>query len=447
MDKPIDIPKAFLDRMAAELGPGFPAFSNSLESPGPVSVRWNPEKNPALANGYPGRPVAWCATGKYLDDRPAFPLEPLWHAGAFYVQEASSMFLEQVVQQLDLPEEALVLDACAAPGGKSTHLLGLLGPRALLVANEPVPKRNRILQENLQKWGYPNTLVTRADAPELGRLYQRFDLVLADAPCSGEGMFRRDMGARRDWSPQHVAACAQRQCLLLDSLAPAVRPGGYLIYSTCTWAEEEDEAQVRRLLDNGDWEAVAQGPDGMAGAVAGKNGIGYRFYPHRIPGEGFYIACLRKHGAGTERRTGNRSGKALSAPAGLEQLADLSDMACLDHRGETVLFPAAWQGEAEILSKALRTERLGTPAGSEVRGAFNPAHDLALSILLKNDVPSMELSLDQARTYLRKGPVAAPQQGTTGWHVVRYLGVALGWAKVLPGRVNNYYPKYLSIRP
>jgi 16S rRNA C967 or C1407 C5-methylase (RsmB/RsmF family) len=232
----------FKKQMSDLLGQQYADFSRSMQQPVPVSIRINPQKGSSVS----GTSVPWCSSGFYLTERPVFTLDPAFHAGAYYVQEASSMFLEQIIHVISKEKRLRVLDLCAAPGGKSTHLLSLLPPESLLVANEVIRSRASILIENLQKWGYPNAVVTSNDPRDFRKLFGFFDVILVDAPCSGEGLFRKDEEARKEWSLDAVHVCVGRQRRILEDIWPALKAGGLLIYCTCTFNERETEENLGR---------------------------------------------------------------------------------------------------------------------------------------------------------------------------------------------------------
>lgn len=322
------LPEAFTHRMRVLLGP---AEADALclaltETEPPVSIRRNPAKAGAAPLAFPlaealgptaacpdvgaladasarsagaaEKPVPWCAWGRYLPERPAFALDPRWHAGAYYVQEAASMFVAAAYRAAfpDVPPRR-VLDLCAAPGGKSTLWRSLLPDDALLVANEPVKARANILAENLTKWGHPATVVANAYPVDFAPLPQAFDLIAADVPCSGEGMFRKDEQARAEWSPEAVARCAERQREILRDVWPALREGGVLVYSTCTFNREENEDIVRFVISELGAEPLAVPCDpawGIVGDTAGGGLPVSHFFPHRTAGEGLFMAVLRK---------------------------------------------------------------------------------------------------------------------------------------------------------
>ena len=291
----MELREAFTAQMRDLLGDEAEAFFAALSSPSPVSVRQNPRKESRLPAGVTAQ-VAWCPWGRYLSERPSFTADPLFHAGCYYVQEASSMFLWQAVAAAvkvlgDRP--LTVLDLCAAPGGKSTLLCDALPEGSLLVANEIIRQRANVLAENLTKWGYPRLIVTSADPSAPGRLKETFDLILTDVPCSGEGMFRKEEDALTDWGLGAVAMCADRQRLILRRIWPALKPGGCLIYSTCTYNLQENEENVAWICRELGAQALPL-PFENEAIHPGFSLPAARFFPHRLAGEGLFMALLQK---------------------------------------------------------------------------------------------------------------------------------------------------------
>ena len=284
-------PQQFLDRAKELTGSEYDKFINSLSEPSPVSIRMNPCK--AIEEFSKEEKVPWSKDGKYLFERPSFTFDPLFHAGCYYVQDASSQFLEQPFLQIKkiVKSPCKILDLCAAPGGKSTHLLSLMNSDDLLVSNEIVPARNTILRQNIIKWGCANVLVTQNEPSVFGRLKGFFDVVVVDAPCSGEGLFRKDANAIDEWSPENVNRCSIRQKEILSDAYETLAPGGFLIYSTCTFEEEENDSQINFLIQKYGMKKINI-ENIYEGVKANLNGLS--FFPHRIRGEGFYISLLQK---------------------------------------------------------------------------------------------------------------------------------------------------------
>jgi 16S rRNA C967 or C1407 C5-methylase (RsmB/RsmF family)/NOL1/NOP2/fmu family ribosome biogenesis protein len=433
-------PEAFLSRMKTIFGESYASFLHSLQSPFPTSIRLNPFKR--ISKFDEEESVAWCSEGRYLKARPSFTFDPLFQAGAYYVQEASSMFLEQVWKQIKPDNEAVhVLDMCAAPGGKSTHLLSLMSEESLLVSNELIPNRNNILQQNIVKWGAANCIVTQNDPKGFSKLENYFDIILVDAPCSGEGLFRKDRDAINEWSEKNVAMCTLRQTGILQHAISCLKPGGYLIYSTCTFEPTENDEQVAGCgLEVVDMEIQAFGQV--------KTKFGYQFYPHKIKGEGFYIAVLRKENeeyvqipdSKPTRKTGERN----NLPIDDQFLKNPNSF--ISYRKDEFLFaiPKSIYTDFLWLEKQLYIRHAGIFMGTKKGKDFLPSHDLALSNHVKRDLPSIELNYEEAISYLRcETPKVKAEE--RGWCLARYEGLNLGWMKILDGRINNYFPKELRI--
>ena len=296
----MELPASFIDYTRALLGDEeYTELVTALESEQPVSIRLNPLKPFGFQSGESA--VPWCTSGFYLKERLTFTFDPLFHAGCYYVQEASSMFVEQALRQYAGEEPAVMLDLCAAPGGKSTHVRGILPENSLLVANEVIRNRSQILAENLTKWGHPDVVVTNSDPSDFTPLEEFFDVILTDVPCSGEGMFRKDPVAVSEWSSENVEICRQRQRRIISDIWPCLKPGGILIYSTCTYNTKENEENVRWIKDEFGAEVlpldVAEDWNITGNLLQGERFPVYRFLPHKTKGEGFFLAVLRKPGA------------------------------------------------------------------------------------------------------------------------------------------------------
>ncbi|MCC6936992.1 MAG: hypothetical protein IT226_02110 [Flavobacteriales bacterium] len=436
-DEPL--PVGFIDHLGTVLGESFPGLEAALNAPAPTSIRLNPKK-PFEADL---DPVPWCTTGRYVVERPAFTLDPLFHAGAYYVQEASSMLLEKAVAAAGLlSKNILALDLCAAPGGKSTHLLSLLGDGALLVANERDHLRKLVLAENIWKFGAGHSMITGCDANVLRSLPDLFDLILVDAPCSGEGMFRKDPFARRQWSPQLVQQCASVQQQLVPLAWHALAPGGTLIYSTCTWEPSENEAQLRPLLEDGGT-CLELDPDGSWGVVrSGKDGvIGYRCYPDRVRGEGFFIAVVRKAG---EAHPG-RERIATTPPAEIPWLLGVAGASIMEHNAVLHAVPAQWRKEIDAINAVMATHAPGTPFAERKGDAWVPHPAAATSCWLDRSVHTeLDLPLDQALAFL--SGAALPGANARDPALVTHRGLPLGWVHGAGNRWNNRWPAPWRIR-
>lgn len=442
------LPKEFEDTLRSKLGGSFEQFTNSLQQPSPVSIRINPNKQFV----FDGEPVAWSKFGRYLKERPIFTLDPALHAGAYYVQEASSMFLEQAINQaVDTTKPIRVLDLCAAPGGKSTHLLSLLHRESLIVSNEVIRSRASILAENIQKWGYLNVVVTNNDPEDFSKLTGFFDVIVVDAPCSGEGLFRKDADAMNEWSPANVDLCLKRQRRILADVWPALKTNGILIYCTCTYNQEENEETLRWLQNQQQLESVPVAIDKSWGieTILEAGVEGYRFYPHKVKGEGFFLSVVRKKETQQEFRIKTKSKLASPPKKIIEQLKSwVQNESTQFHYWNDIAYaiPENQIEEIEFLIHHLKIIVAGTPFVTAKHDKLIPEHAAALSIALRKDnFQHIDVNLQEALHFLRKEPI---QSGTTpkGFALVMYNNLALGWVNVLDNRSNNLYPKEWRIR-
>lgn len=435
--------------MQAELGPAFPAFLQALDQPPPVSIRLNPAKKTERFRHE--EKVTWHPEGRYLPVRPSFTLDPAFHAGAYYVQEASSMLLFEALRQtMDLQKKLRVLDLCAAPGGKSTLLLSAISSESFLLANEAIQSRISPLKMNLEKWGHANYAVSNHDPEDFQALVGYFDVVLADAPCSGEGLFRKDEAAAGEWSEAGVELCAARQRRILSAAQEQVRPGGVLVYSTCTFNELENENNLAWLLAEGGFEHCPLQLDPVWGIVEKK--YGYQCYPHRVKGEGFFMACLRKTGEEAP------APQKISLPKDWQRLPEKQTAIFADWlaqpadfeffmkpTGETILLPKAQADDFFLVSHALKKRSFGVEIGEFKKQDFVPSHALALANYLHPEVPKVLLERERALSFLKKENIWQDGWGR-GWTLAGFDGLGLGWLKVLDHRSNNYLPMEWRIR-
>jgi 16S rRNA C967 or C1407 C5-methylase (RsmB/RsmF family)/NOL1/NOP2/fmu family ribosome biogenesis protein len=420
-----------------------------------VSVRMNPAKIdnpqsiPALQNLLNDQ-VPWSSSGYYLQQRPVFTIDPLFHAGAYYVQEASSMFLEQALRQTcDLTQPLKVLDLCAAPGGKSTLIQSLLPPDSLLVSNEVIKTRAGILVENLSKWGAANVVVTNNDPRDFKKLPAFFDCIVIDAPCSGSGLFRKDPNAISEWSEQNVTLCSQRQQRILADVLDALKPGGILIYSTCSYSVAEDEAiadwvKEHAILDN---IRLSINPNwGIVETVSDKHHCyGYRFYPDKVKGEGFFITVFKKD---DNAHTDNYKKATIKPTMAIKKEQDIAaaylatDRLCsfLKFQDDVLAIPASLLEDVLTLQQNLYIKKAGVNMGSIIRNELIPSHEWALSTIAASILPRVEVNEATALDYLRRKDIDI-DTSVRGWALLVYEGLPLGLVKILPNRLNNYYPK------
>ncbi|QEC70165.1 RNA methyltransferase [Panacibacter ginsenosidivorans] len=411
-----------------------------------TSVRLNPDKK---VNGewsmFNEEPVPWCRYGKYLTERPSFTFDPLFHGGAYYVQEASSMFLWHVLQQAVGAETTglKVLDLCAAPGGKST-LLASYFKDGLLVSNEVIKSRANILVENITKWGNDNVIVTNNDPKDFSSLENYFDVIVVDAPCSGSGLFRKDPDAINEWSEANVALCSHRQQRILADIYPALKKDGILIYSTCSYSKEEDEDILNwmsgefnvsgvKLKIEDEWSIVE--------TITSKKNYGYRFYPDKVKGEGFFIAAFKKNdGYGNDFKPLSIPSISKNENALIKEwIKNDQSLFFFKQADNIIAIPQQWKNDLALLQKSLYLRKAGITIGSLKGKDVIPDHELALSLLMNDRVPVVYVSKEQALQYLKRKEFII-EDSVKGWALVNYCGINLGWMKVLHNRINNYYP-------
>ncbi|HLT75597.1 MAG TPA: hypothetical protein VKZ68_10935 [Ohtaekwangia sp.] len=446
-------PHAFAGQMQRLLGDEYAAFEAAHGQPGPVSIRLNKRKYSDASLQLDSERIPWCESGRYLAQRPVFTLDPAFHGGAYYVQEPSSMFLEQAFLQHVPANGALrILDLCAAPGGKTTHLLNLMNKDSLLVTNEVIRSRASTLLENVQKSGYPNAVVTSNDASDFQNLPGFFDVIVVDAPCSGEGLFRKDETTMKEWSERNVELCAARQQRILEDVWPSLRQGGILIYSTCTYNKLENEENLRWLdaHNNVDYLSISIKDDWGIVEISDAPVHGYRFMPHRVKGEGFFMAVIRKNDPHDEIAI--RKKQKTFTPAPRNVVAEVIEWLNPDdfqfiQRNDTIqMLPAAWVDTIHYLSQTLRVLYSGTFLARQKHTKLVPEHTLALSVYLnRSQFDSIDLTLEDAIAYLKKDTVNI-NHSRKGFALAAWNEVALGWMNVVPGRINNLYPPEWRIR-
>lgn len=468
----LTLPPPFVRQMQALLGEEWPMLETALGTAPPVSIRLNPQKisadgrwpldtgflpppinqSPVTQSPITQSPIPWHPQGFYLSERPFFTLDPTFHAGAYYVQEASSMFLYEALRQtVDLSKPLKMLDLCAAPGGKSTLMIDSVAPGSILVSNETIRPRTGSLRENLERWGSPNLAITSGEVEEFGAMEDWFDVVLADAPCSGEGLFRKDPDAVREWSLPHVEFCAARQKRILAAAVQALAPGGVLVFSTCTYNAIENDNNAAWLAKTFDLQSIFLEIPKDWGIV--QTDFGCQFYPHRVKGEGFFLTAFRKkegeakkHASPTVFRNIKPLPKSL-IPEVADWLVPQAEARFFQTpSGEVLAMPVSLESEYLLLDKFLKTKWFGTNIGEFKGKDFVPSHALALSQWASPNLPTVDLNRDQALLFLKKETFDPPSGAPQGWALARFAGLNLGWLKILPNRLNNYLPQERRIR-
>ncbi len=451
----MQFPTQFTDSIPSFLGDEKDDFLSALSSDAPVSIRLNKakaERNPMQFSQKTER-VPWSDCGYYLENRPTFTFDPLFHSGYYYVQEASSMFIEHAVREL-VKDPAVCLDVCAAPGGKSISLLSALPHHSLLVSNEIIRQRANVLAETMIKFGQSNVVVTNNAPKDFAAFPALFDVVLVDAPCSGEGMFRKDETAVAEWSPQNVAKCTARQKDILRDVWPALKPGGILIYSTCTFNVHENE-------ENALWVSHELGAEFISVNIpaewgispsAYRDAVGYRFFPHKTKGEGLFVTILTKTAAQEPirlqaKKKKNKSVTFLKNPSTYESfLCDpqLFDFAEINNR--VIALPKTHSEKMISFSRQLKAIYSGLEIGENKGNNFIPSHVLAMSTERHpNAFPLREIAYEQAISYLRKEALVLTDS-PKGFVLLTYKNEPLGFVKSVGNRANNPYPQEWRIR-
>ena len=444
-----NLPKILLQELQGINGFDQPAFLSAHNEPAPVSVRINNRKDIGLFAE--NEQIPWCKDGVYLPQRPVFTLDPAYHAGAYYVQEASSMFLDHLLRNIIGDRKGLrVLDLCAAPGGKSTLIASILDKESLLVSNDVIRSRAAILDENMTRWGYMNTWVTSNDPRDFTKLTGYFDIIVVDAPCSGSGLWRKDARSLNEWSEANVQLCGERQQRILADIWPALKEDGHLVYATCSYSPREDEQVLDWLADEykvtsmpvtvkEEWGITpVTSPNGMAG---------YRFFPDKVKGEGFFIAALQKKEesetlylprfkSAHDKKIKEQAAYLLQDP---EQLYIQTDKEFF-----SALHPAH-EADMQLLQKAVYLRKTGLKLGKPAGKDWLPEQEVALGIDANVNLPSISVTRDQALHFLKREDMGM-QDMPKGWQLIRYNGLGLGWVKSLGNRVNNYLPKNWRIR-
>ena len=446
-------PPDFSNYMQIILKEEYKLFLETHSLPSPTSIRINKEKgnyNPASL-----KPVKWCDTGFYLEKRPSFALDPLWHGGSYYVQEASSMFLEQFLNFI-LPtfDKPIVLDLCAAPGGKSTLIASLLPDDGLLLSNEINRQRSHILAENIRKWGSGNVMVTCNDPKSFESLPDFFDVIVIDAPCSGEGMFRKDPSAIDEWSLKNVQICAERQKKIISDVWGSLKEDGIIIYSTCTYNKEENEEILKWVSKNYEIEIIKIPipKEWNICEISEEDIYGYRFYPQRLQGEGLFMAAfIKKESNGRKNVRTNQ--KSLLNKAGKSDIDRIPDWLENTHKWfkgkieeKIILLPEGYYKTAERIYQQLYVVHAGVELAEIIRTQANPLPDFALfKDVNPQCFPIENVDLETAHKFLKREDIAVSETAK-GWILIAYQNVNLGWIKKSGNKITNYYPKEWRLR-
>ena len=439
------LPEAFIEQLRGLIPDEWERLAEAISASEPsVAVRVNDARGVGVPDGR--RRVPWCDNGFYLADRPAFTFDPDWHAGRYYVQDASSMFIAHVIGHF-VHEPVRYLDLCAAPGGKTTAAIQALPPRSLTVANEIVPPRARVLADNVIRWGNPRCVVTSNAPAHYGKMEAFFDVIAADVPCSGEGMMRKDDEAVAQWSPALVEQCAQRQREILADVWPALRPGGLLIYSTCTYNRQENEEIadfIVRELGATSLEVPVE-PSWNIHSAIGSDCNCYRFMPQRVDGEGLFMAVFRKDGNGVRQDVRIKGKMPKKADEIGKNWLSQPDEFVIEQQGDlSIAVPQDIHREVTAMRASLNVLHTGVELATVMGRKTVPHHALAMSTARAEDAfPVCEVGYPVALRYLRGESITI--DGPRGYVLVAHRGAVLGFANNLGNRANNLYPKPLRI--
>lgn len=442
----MNLPAVFVDMLKGLLPTEWEALQLAIgQSEASVSVRVNPLRQVVVPQG--ADRVPWCPGGFYLDRREPFTFDTDFHAGRYYVQDASSMFIHHVLSAL-VREPVRYLDLCAAPGGKATAAMSALPMGSLVVANEVVPQRARVLCDNVMRWGNPAAVVASSTPAQWGKMRHWFDVIAADVPCSGEGMMRKEEEAVAQWSPSLVEQCATRQRTIVDDVWPALRPGGLFVYSTCTYNRQENEEIVEHLMRHYGAQPVEVpvDPSWNIHPAVESPCVAYRFMPHRTRGEGLFLAVLRKPDDEPcvpfkPKRLPSTSPVKTQQPQ--EWLADASAMSWTMQGDNAVAVPREHAASVDVLRSSVQVLQAGVTVATAKGKGFVPHQALALSAALARGVACCEVDYRTAMAYLRGEAIVV--DAPRGYVIVTHRGAALGWANNLGNRANNLYPKGLRV--
>ena len=446
----VQLPSSLLESLKAAKGfdmEPFVAVHTSGEQI--TSIRVNLAKPSEIKNQK--SKIPWTDTGYYLTERPSFTFDPLFHAGCYYVQEASSMFLEQALKQtVDLSKPLKVLDLCAAPGGKSTHIQSLISKESVLVSNEVIRSRANVLKDNIIKWGCENVVVTNNDPRDFSKLENYFDVIVVDAPCSGSGLFRRDAEAIEEWSENNVQLCSQRQQRILSDVWPSLKENGILIYSTCSYSKEEDEEIMDWMMTQlsvVSCQLTVTSLSDITPVQSNNGAYGYRFWPDKVKGEGFFLACFQKKDGEADTAFRYRKKPEQASKKEMEMIErwiKKDGLIFIKYLSTVYAWPEHHVRDFSFLLEQFRVIYSGVLVGELMRNKLVPDHALAMSSIVAESIQKMELNYEQSIQYLQRKDLKVSIENK-GWQMVIYKGHPLGWVNVLPNRINNYYPKELRI--
>ena len=435
------IPQAIIDSIKNIRGFDLETFIQAHEQGNlPISIRLNPFKLIEKWN-VETSDTSFSEYGKYVNNLPNFNIDPLFHAGTYTVQEANSMSLEYVLRNtVDLSKDLRILDLCASPSGKNTHIASLITPESIFVSNEVISTRSDILADNMTKLGTMNTIVTSNDPKDFGKLTGFFDVVLIDPPNSSSGLFRKNPDAIKDWSLENVTLFAQKQKQIIADAWACLKDSGILIYTTSSYSFAENEEVM-------DWVCEKYGAtNALATKILDEESL--RFYPSE-KGEGFFISALKKNNP--EKETYVRTGRPIKNNSRRTQrevfrpwIKDIDNYNWYDVKDEFFLINSEHEYLVNVLQSYLHIRKAGVKMGKIAGKDLIPDHQLALSLYLSENINRVEITEEEAMKYLRREDFTL-DQAQKGWSLMTFKNFGLGWAKILPNRINNYYPKEFRV--
>lgn len=423
------------------LGQEYSDFIEALHREPMVSIRTNPAKPENQLELF--KPVPWCPTGHYLKERPVFTIDPFFHAGHYYVQEASSMFLDYVLNSIEIPLNPKILDLCSAPGGKSSLILSYLNNKGSLHCHEFDPYRQGVLKQNIGRWGYPNAIITYGSLQQLQKLDIRYDIILIDAPCSGEGMFRKEQEAWKQWNPNKVNHCSNIQKSIMAIADNLCTHNGYIIYSSCTWNTSENEEILQEYVKSENYRSV-QIENNYPIHESFNSTYTYRFFPHKIEGEGFTISVIQRMRETTTSSTTHKTNIHFKT----ESTIEFNDLINEPDRFTSIYFKDnSIAVESELMShfksifERVNTSYFGIPIGMKKGNDFYPAHALSQSMFLHTQIERLDLNRQLSLDYLRALIPNISIKSNSKWLIASYQSANLGWLKTGGQGLKNYLPK------
>jgi len=449
----LKLPTQFIQSVSCCSGFDEQAFLEAHQTNSPTSIRINPFKTTTLNFNLDSQ-VQWCDKGFYLNERPNFTYDVLFQSGCYYVQEAASMFIEYALKScIDFSATLLAFDVCASPGGKSTLLNSLLNNESALIANEVVKQRADVLAQNISKWGTSNVVVTNNDPSSYSEMENVFDIILVDAPCSGSGLFRKQHDAVDEWSLDNVNLCSQRQKRILSDVIGSLKQGGTLVYSTCSYSQQENEDIADWLMTEFDLTSVeipTQKTWGIVETQSEKHqAFGYRFYPDKTKSEGFFCAVFKKPGALDDHRQYRKYKTESFSPIKSKEKELFANW--IDNLNSHVItkfkddYLLTNQTVLDFINRypKLYLKKVGTTIGSLIKEDVIPHHDLALSIHKSKQIHTIECTEEQSIQFLKKELQII--YGQKGWSLITFNSFGIGWIKHLGNRINNYLPNEFRI--